>query len=64
MLRIIHTFHREASVKMGQGLTLKQVMAIPERSEISRMKEIPDSAQLQVLNGAIEDRMKSLEVES
>ena len=49
---------------MGQGVTLKQVMAIPERSEISRMKEIPDSARLQVLNGAIEDRMKSLEVES
>jgi len=64
MLQVIHTFHREASVKMGQGATLKQVMGIPERSEISRMKEAPGSAQLQVLTGAIADRMKLLEVES
>ena len=63
MLKIIHTFHREASVKMGQGITLKQVMGIPERSEISRMKEVSDSAQLQVLTGAIAERMKTLEVQ-
>ena len=64
MLRIIHTFHHEASVKMVQGATLKQVMGIPERNEISRMKEASGAARLQELNGAIAERMKSLEVES
>ena len=39
MLRVIHTFHEEAEKKMAQGVTLRQVMGIPERVEISRMKE-------------------------
>jgi V/A-type H+/Na+-transporting ATPase subunit A len=63
MLHTIHTFYREASSKMVQGANLKQVMGIPERKEIARMKEVADAAPLKALSDAIAGRLKALEVE-
>ncbi|HVP94139.1 MAG TPA: V-type ATP synthase subunit A [Methanoregulaceae archaeon] len=63
MLRVIHTFHEQAGKKMAQGVTLRQVMGIPERVEISRMKEKADVTLLKDLASGIGDRLAALEVE-
>jgi V/A-type H+-transporting ATPase subunit A len=62
MLRVIHTFHEEAGKKMAQGITLRQVMGIPERVEISRMKEKSETSELKDLAGGIGSRLAALEV--
>jgi V/A-type H+/Na+-transporting ATPase subunit A len=63
MLRVIHTFYEEAGKKMAQGATLRQVMGIPERVEISRMKEKAEVTLLKDLAGGISSRLTALEVE-
>jgi len=63
MLKIIHHFHHEAEHTMNRGVTLKQVMSIPERNEISRMKEITETNRLEILAGAISDRLNTMEVD-
>jgi V/A-type H+/Na+-transporting ATPase subunit A len=63
MLRVIHTFHEEAGKKMAQGVTLRQVMGIPERVEISRMKEKTEVTLLKDLASGISNRLAALEVE-
>lgn len=63
MLHIIHMFHEEAGKKMAQGASLRQVMGIPERVEISRMKDIGDIPRLKELANGIAVHLASLEVE-
>jgi hypothetical protein len=60
---VIHTFYEEAGKKMAQGATLRQVMGIPERVEISRMKEKAEVTLLKDLAGGISSRLTALEVE-
>ena len=62
MLNVIHRFHEEAGKKMAQGATLRQVMGIPERVEITRMKDTADIARLKELAQGIAGHLDSLEV--
>jgi V/A-type H+/Na+-transporting ATPase subunit A len=62
MLHVIHRFHEEAGKKMAQGATLRQVMGIPERVEITRMKDIGDISMLKELAMGIAVHLESLEV--
>ncbi|HTY14804.1 MAG TPA: V-type ATP synthase subunit A [Methanoregulaceae archaeon] len=62
MLRVIHTFHEEAEKKMAHGITLRQVMGIPERVEISRMKEKAETSELKDLVNGIGNSIAALEV--
>lgn len=63
MLAVIHTFYQEAAKKLTKGIGLKYVMAIPERREISRMKEVAKADQLQALASSISQRIQTLEVQ-
>jgi V/A-type H+/Na+-transporting ATPase subunit A len=62
MLSTIHTFYREAARQITRGMSLKNVMAIPERREIARMKEVPDASKLKDLSAAIANSIRSMEV--
>jgi V/A-type H+-transporting ATPase subunit A len=63
MLSVIHTFYRESVMKLGKGIPLRQVMGIPERREITRMKEVAEVSRLQDLAASITTRIRGLEVE-
>ena len=63
MLSVIHTFYRESVLKLGKGIPLRQVMAIPERREISRMKDVAEVPRLQELATSITTRIRGLQVE-
>ncbi len=63
MLSVIHTFYRESVTKLGKGIPLRQVMGIPERREITRMKEVAEVSRLQDLAASITTRIRGLEVE-
>ena len=62
MLHVIHRFHEEAAKKMAQGATLRQVMGIPERVEITRMKDTADVSRLKEIAEGIAGHLDSLEV--
>jgi V/A-type H+-transporting ATPase subunit A len=63
MLSVIHTFYRESVLKLGKGIPLRQVMAIPERREISRMKDVAEVPRLQELATSITTRIRGLQEE-
>ena len=62
MLRVIQDFYRVADAKIVQGASLKQVMGVPARGEIARMKEAAEITKLQDLDQVLRNQVQALEV--
>ncbi|MFP3317767.1 MAG: V-type ATP synthase subunit A [Thermoplasmata archaeon] len=57
MLKTILLFHDEAMRSLGEGITLKQIMSMKVRDEITRMKEIDEKHLEKIVN--IMDNIKN-----
>ncbi len=63
MLKAILAFHDTAVAAMGRGLALRQVLALPQKTEIARMKEQYDADQIRMLIDSIGAAGRALEAE-
>jgi V/A-type H+-transporting ATPase subunit A len=63
MLKAILTFHDAAVAAMGRGVGLRQVLTLPEKNEIARMKEQYDAERIGELIGSIGTAARELEAE-
>ncbi|MEA2034323.1 MAG: V-type ATP synthase subunit A [Euryarchaeota archaeon] len=64
MLKVIYTFYEAANEAMDSGISLKQILELPQKTEISRMKELDDISMIKALIEEIEVGIRSLEVEA
>jgi V/A-type H+-transporting ATPase subunit A len=65
MLRAILTFHEQLSQGLSRGVTLNQVMDLPLKDQVARMKEIPNNRavkDLEALCLAISEQVAAIEV--
>ena len=63
MLKTILRFYDTAVAAMSRGVTLRQVLALPQKNEIARMKEQYDAGRIGQLIESIETASSSLEAE-
>jgi len=63
MLKIILAFHDAMADALGKGIPLKQILSLPVKTEISRMKEQEDVETIKSLISEIDRSFGSLEVE-
>ncbi len=63
MLKAIIAFHEHAAKAIDRGVSLKQVMGLPLKSEIGRMKELQDVAKIKAIIQDTEKSIGALEVE-
>jgi vacuolar-type H+-ATPase catalytic subunit A/Vma1 len=63
MLRAILAFHDAAVAAMGRGVALRQVLALPQKTEIARMKEQYDADRISSLIDSIGAAARALEAE-
>jgi V/A-type H+-transporting ATPase subunit A len=63
MLKAILAFHAVAVAALERGVGLRQVLALPQKTEIARMKEQYDADQIRVLIESVEHAGRALEVE-
>jgi V/A-type H+-transporting ATPase subunit A len=63
MLRAIHSFYDATVTAMDRGVSLKQILNLPVKTEIARMKELPDAEKVRSLIADIDTKVRSLEVE-
>jgi V/A-type H+-transporting ATPase subunit A len=63
MLKIILIFHDAMAEALGKGTSLKQILSLPVKTEIARMKEQEDVETIKSLIGEIGRSFGSLEVE-
>ncbi len=63
MLKAILSFYDAAVTGMGRGVSLRQILALPQKNEIARMKEQMDAAAIGDLIGSIEATAATLEAE-
>ncbi|MGB8312226.1 MAG: V-type ATP synthase subunit A [Halobacteriota archaeon] len=63
MLKTILTFHDAMAEALGKGSSLKQILSLPVKKEIARMKEQEDVETIKSFIGEIDRSFGSLEVE-
>ena len=63
MLKAILSFYDAAVTGMGRGVSLRQILALPQKNEIARMKEQMDAPAIGDLIGSIEATAATLEAE-
>ncbi len=63
MLKVILAFHEVASGAMGRGVSLGQILALPQKNEIARMKEQYNEEQIRELTESIGTAARALEAE-
>ena len=63
MLKAIHSFYDAAVTGMGRGVSLRQILALPQKNEIARMKEQMDAAAIGDLIGSVQATAATLEAE-
>jgi vacuolar-type H+-ATPase catalytic subunit A/Vma1 len=63
MLKTILTFHDAMAEALGKGSSLKQILNLPVKTEIARMKEQEDVETIKSFIGEIDQSFGSLEVE-
>jgi len=63
MLKAILTFHEAITKAVGKGNSLKQILSLPVKTEIARMKEQEEVETIKSLIDEIERSFESLEVE-
>ena len=63
MLKAILSFYDAAVTAMGRGVSLRQVLALPQKNELARMKEQMDAPAIGDLIGSIEATASTLEAE-
>ena len=63
MLKAILTFHEATTKAVGNGNSLKQILSLPVKTEIARMKEQEEVETIKSLIDEIERSFESLEVE-
>ena len=64
MLKIILTFYDSVVTAMNRGVSLKQILDLPVKSEISRMKELEDIGALESIEEAVRSQIRALEEEA
>jgi V/A-type H+-transporting ATPase subunit A len=62
MLKVILGYFDAISTAMDRGITIKQMLNMPVKSEIARMKELKDIAEIQGILEEIKRSVSSLEV--
>jgi V/A-type H+-transporting ATPase subunit A len=62
MLKVIFTFHDAITKALGEGVSLKQILGLPVKTEIARMKEQEDVETIKSLIDEIDRSVGSLEV--
>jgi len=63
MLKVIMTYYAQVNEVMNRGISLKQIQALPIKTNIGRMKDIQEIDTLQKMIGGISSELASLEVE-
>ncbi|HTY90094.1 MAG TPA: V-type ATP synthase subunit A [Methanocella sp.] len=63
MLKAIISFHEHAARAIDRGVSLKQIMGLPLKSEIGRMKDLQDVAKIKGIIQDVEKNISALEVE-
>jgi V/A-type H+-transporting ATPase subunit A len=63
MLRVIMTYYAQVNEVMNRGISLKQIQALPIKTNIGRMKDIQEIDTLQKMIDGISRDLASLEVE-
>jgi V/A-type H+-transporting ATPase subunit A len=63
MLKVIMTYYTQVNEVMNQGISLKQIQALPLKTDIGRMKDIQDLESLRKMIDDITKGLASLEVE-
>jgi V/A-type H+-transporting ATPase subunit A len=63
MLKVIMTYYTKVNEVMNQGISLKQIQALPLKTDIGRMKDIQDLESLRKMIDDIPKGLASLEVE-
>ena len=64
MLKIILIFYDSVVTAMNRGVSLKQILDLPVKSEISRMKELEDIKALESIEEAVRSQIRALEEEA
>ena len=64
MLKVIYTFYEVANEAMDSGISLKQILELPQKTEISRMKELEDISLIKALIEEIKVGIRSLGAET
>jgi V/A-type H+-transporting ATPase subunit A len=61
MMKVILVYYQEGMKALDQGYSLKEILAIPSRERIARMKFVPEeeSSKLENLIGEIQDQVKA-----
>jgi V/A-type H+-transporting ATPase subunit A len=62
MLKVIFTFNDAITEALDKGISLKQILSLPVKTEIARMKEREDVETIKSLIGEIDRSVASLEV--
>jgi V/A-type H+-transporting ATPase subunit A len=63
MLKVIMTYYAQVNEVMNRGISLKQIQALPLKTNIGRMKDIQEIDTLQKMIDGISRDLASLEVE-
>jgi V/A-type H+-transporting ATPase subunit A len=63
MLKVIMTYYAQVNEVMNRGISLKQIQALPLKTNIGRMKDIQEIDTLQKMIDGISHDLASLEVE-
>jgi V/A-type H+-transporting ATPase subunit A len=63
MLKVIMTFYAQVNEVMNRGISLKQIQALPLKTDIGRMKDIQDLESIRNMIDGISRELASLEVE-
>jgi V/A-type H+/Na+-transporting ATPase subunit A len=63
MLKVIMTYYAQVNEVMNRGISLKQIQALPLKTNIGRMKDIQEIDTLQKMIDGISRELASLEVE-
>jgi V/A-type H+/Na+-transporting ATPase subunit A len=63
MLKVIMTYYEQVDEAMSRGISLKQIQALPLKTNIGRMKDIQDLEDIRKMIDGIHTELASLEVE-
>jgi V/A-type H+-transporting ATPase subunit A len=63
MLKVIITYYAQVNEVMIRGISLKQIQALPLKTDIGRMKDIQDHETIRKMIDGIGQALASLEVE-
>jgi V/A-type H+/Na+-transporting ATPase subunit A len=63
MLKVIMTYYEQVDEAMSRGISLKQIQALPLKTNIGRMKDIQDLEDIRKMIDGIHKELASLEVE-